>query len=176
MRDDNTGGPFGGLDPLQALLAIEEIRQLRSRYFEAVDAKDWPGYVSVFTDDAVLDFSEEIQHQLRDPVARAALPEGAFVFAGAQAAADKFSRHLADCVTVHQGHDHQVTLTGPDTATGLCAMWDCVDFGHELFQGYGHYRERYRLVDGRWLIEHLQLTRIRTVWQPVGHRWQQTEQ
>jgi hypothetical protein len=54
-------------------------------------------------------------------------------------------------------------------------MWDCLDYGHELFQGYGHCRERYRKVDGRWLFEHLQLTRIRTVWQAVEHRWQQTD-
>jgi hypothetical protein len=176
MRDDRTGGAFGGLDPLRALLAIEEIRQLRSRYFEVLDARDWPGYAALFTEAAVLDFREEIQHQLRDPAARAALPEGAFVFTGGQAAADTFAGHLAGCVTVHHGHDHQVTLTGADTATGVCAMWDCLDYGHELFQGYGHYRERYRRVDGRWLIEHLRLTRSRTVWQPVEHRWRQTAQ
>lgn len=175
MSDNKKGSPFGGLDPVQALLAIEEIKQLRSRYFEVLDVKDWPGYASLFTKDAVLDFHEEIQHQVRDPAARAALPEGAFVFRGGQAAAETFSGTLANCVTVHNGHDHQVTLTGPDTATGLCAMWDCLDYGDELFQGYGHYRERYRKVDGRWLFEYLQLTRVRTVWQPVEHRWQQTE-
>lgn len=174
MNDVCRADPFGGLDPVQALLAIEEIRRLRARYFEVLDAKDWPGYVSLFTDDAILDFHEEVEHQVRDPQERAALPADAFVFHGAQAAADQFSVTLAQVVTVHHGHDLQVTLTGPDTATGICAMWDCLDYGHETFQGYGHYREEYRRAGGRWLIAQLRLTRIRTAWHPVDRPWQRT--
>lgn len=171
MSTDGRAAMFGGLDPVEALLAIEEIKSLRARYFYALDAKDWPGYVAVFTDDAVLDFRGEIPLQVRDAAARAALPADAFLFQGAQAAADAFAVHLADCVTTHHGHDPLITLTGPAAATGVWAMWDCLDYGHELFQGYGHYRESYRKADGRWLIERLELTRIRTVWQPVEQRW-----
>lgn len=171
MSDDTTATEHGGLDAAEALLAIEQIKQLRARYFQMLDEKDWPGYAALFTEGAVLDFRGEIPHQVRDPQARAELPGDAFLFNGGPAAAATFEKHLADCVTVHHGHDPQVTLTGPDTATGLWAMWDCLDYGHELFQGYGHYRERYRRVDGRWLIEELELTRLRTVWQPIEHRW-----
>lgn len=155
----------------ETLLAIEQIKQLRARYFQTLDEKDWPAWSSLFTDKAVLDFRGEIAHQVRDPAERAALPDDAFLFDSGHAAAAAFETHLADCVTVHHGHDPQITMTGAETATGLWAMWDCLDYGHELFQGFGHYRERYRRVDGRWLIEHLELTRIRTVWQPVEHRW-----
>lgn len=165
------GAVGSGIDMPDALLAIEEIRHLRARYFQTLDEKDWRAWEALFTEGAIMDFSGEIPHQIRDPREREALPDDAFRFEGGPAAAAAFETHLANCVTVHHGHNPQVTLTGPDTATGLWAMWDCLDYGDELFQGYGHYRERYRRVDGRWLIEHLVLTRVRTVWQPVEHRW-----
>ena len=171
MSDDATAAIDGGLDPAEAVLAIEQIKQVRARYFQTLDEKDWPAWAALFTDRAVLDFRGEIQHQVRDPEQRAGLGDDAFLFNGGPAAAEAFESHLANCVTVHHGHDPQVKLTGADTATGLWAMWDCLDYGHELFQGYGHYRERYRRVDGRWLIDQLELTRVRTVWEPIEHRW-----
>ena len=45
--------------PVETLLAIEEIRHLKSRYFQAVDDKDWEVIVDIFTDNAVVDFSGE---------------------------------------------------------------------------------------------------------------------
>jgi hypothetical protein len=171
MNGDKTVPPTGGLDPMKALLAIEEIKQLRARYFHTLDEKDWATWEGLFTDPAVLDFRGEIPHQIRDPQARAALPEDAFLFAGGPAAAAAFAGHLADCVTVHHGHDPEVALTGPDTADGVWSMWDCLDYGDEMFQGYGRYYESYRNVDGRWLIERLTLTRVRTVWHPAEPPW-----
>ena len=161
MSNDTTAAVDGGLDAAEALLAIEQIKQLRARYCQTLDEKDWPGYAALFTEGAVLDFRGEIQHQVRDPQARAALPDDAFLFHGGPAAAATFEEHLADCVTVHHCHDPQVTLTGPDTATGLWAMWDCLDYGHELFQGYGHYREEYVREDGEWRIARIRLERLR---------------
>jgi hypothetical protein len=161
----------GGLDPIEALLAIEEIKQLRARYFQTLDGKDWPAWEALFTDDVKMDFSQERVYQVRDLADRDALPADAFTFTSASAAAEAFSGTLGGAVTVHQGHDPQITLTGPDTATGLWSMWDCLDYGHELFQGYGHYHETYRKVDGRWLIATIKLTRMRTVWEPIEHRW-----
>jgi hypothetical protein len=37
------------------LLAIEQIKQLKARYFRCMDTKDWAGLRSVFCDDAVFD-------------------------------------------------------------------------------------------------------------------------
>ena len=38
---------------LEKLRAIEDIRQLKSRYFRFVDAKDWEGLAEVFCKEAV---------------------------------------------------------------------------------------------------------------------------
>lgn len=161
----------GGLESVEALLVIEEIKQLRATYFQTLDTKDWDAWAMLFTDDVKMDFRQEADLQIRDEAQRAALPADAFTFDNPKDAAETFSGTLGGAVTVHQGHDPRITLTSPTTATGVWSMYDCLDYGHELYQGYGHYWETYHKVDGRWLIATLKLTRIRTVWEPVEHRW-----
>jgi hypothetical protein len=65
----------------------------------------------------------------------------------------------------------QIALTGPDGATGIWRVWDTLDYGHEVFEGHGIYHERYVRTDGGWKIEALRLTRLRTGWHPLAHRW-----
>jgi len=66
--------------------------------------------------------------------------------------------------------DVEIDVTD-DTATGIWAMEDYVDWGPaedgtpRAFRGYGHYRERYvKGSDGPWRIAALQLTRLRRDW------------
>ncbi len=42
----------------------------------------------------------------------------------------------------------EITLTGPDSATGIWAMYDRVEMPGNRFEGYGHYHDEYRRVDG----------------------------
>jgi len=37
-------------------LPSEDIRQLKTRYFRYLDAKDWVGFETLFAPDAVMDF------------------------------------------------------------------------------------------------------------------------
>ncbi len=56
----------------------------------------------------------------------------------------------------------EITLTGPGTASGIWSMEDIVEFPDgTVLQGYGHYHETYRKVDGEWRIATLHLTRLR---------------
>jgi hypothetical protein len=50
MSDDTTAIAKHGLDAAQTLLAIEEIKQVRARYFETLDAKDWEAWAALFTE------------------------------------------------------------------------------------------------------------------------------
>ncbi len=43
------------------LLAIEEIKALKARYFRCMDTKDWDGFAALFTIDASLDVSGEMR-------------------------------------------------------------------------------------------------------------------
>ena len=43
----------------QDLVEIERIKQLKARYFQLMDQKRWDEWQMVFTEDAVIDTSEE---------------------------------------------------------------------------------------------------------------------
>ena len=47
------------MDAAEQLLAIEEIKQLKARYFRCMDTKDWDGFGQVFAPNAVLDVTGE---------------------------------------------------------------------------------------------------------------------
>ena len=43
------------MDAAAQLLAMEEIKQLKARYFRFVDTKDWEALSTIFCEDAVFD-------------------------------------------------------------------------------------------------------------------------
>jgi hypothetical protein len=47
------------VNPTERLEAIEEIKQLKARYFRCMDTKDWDGFTSVFAPEARMDVSGE---------------------------------------------------------------------------------------------------------------------
>ena len=124
---------------------VEAIKQLKARYFRLLDTKDWAGFRQVFTDDVAVDTTAA----------------GGSV----TTSADEFVAFLVDvlggAVTVHQGHMPEITLTGPDSATGIWALHDVVLFptGRRL-DGFGHYHETYARTPDGWRIAALTLTRL----------------
>jgi hypothetical protein len=156
------------LDPVEALLAIEEIRRLKSRYFQAVDDKDWEAIVDLFTDDAIVDFSGEGRYHIgHHGVEAEAIAPREWIVTGGREAARVIAGAVQDVVTVHHGHDPQITLTGRDSACARWSMYDRLEFGREVMHGYGHYHEEYRRHNERWRITSLRLTRLRVVWASV---------
>jgi hypothetical protein len=144
------------MDTVDRMQAIEEIKQLKARYFRCMDTKDWAGFEKVFSADAVMDMRGEM---------RDGTTEGDGLVEGAPAIA-QFVRGAVDAVTtVHHGHMPEIELTGPDTARGVWAMEDMLRWppGGPIAElhGYGHYHEEYTRVDGEWRIAHIKLTRLR---------------
>jgi len=134
---------LGGMDD------IEQIKQLKARYFRLIDTKDWDGLAAVFVADAEIDMSGEgggITHTF-----------------------DAFKARLIDnltgVITVHHGHMPEITLTSSTTATGVWSMEDKLWWpeGAPLkhLHGYGHYHERYGKGDDGWRIVAMTLTRLR---------------
>jgi uncharacterized protein (TIGR02246 family) len=141
------------MNDIEWLAAIEDIKQLKARYFRCMDTKDWAGLEDVFAPDAVLDMSGEMGEHAQPGagVTRGQTAIGAFMKAAVE--------HI---VTVHHGHMPEITVTSPTTATGVWSMEDMLRFpnGTEM-HGYGHYHETYEKVDGRWKIKTETLTRLR---------------
>jgi hypothetical protein len=140
---------------LQQLLDIEEIKQLKARYFRTLDRKDWDGFGQVFAREAVLE-----------------VPEVDMVVNGRDAIAASVGGALVGTRTVHHGHMPEIELTGTNTARGIWAMFDYVewpasDSGERVgLQGFGHYVEEYVREDGRWHIARSRLERLRV--DPLG--------
>jgi uncharacterized protein (TIGR02246 family) len=137
--------PDESADALQRLLDVEAIQQLKARYFRCMDTKDWDGFGGVFTDDAVMDAD-------------------GYVGRGRDEIVASLREILDGVVTTHHGHMPEITITGPDAATGVWAMFDYLTFPGEPpsgFRGYGHYHEEYVREDGGWRIRHVTLTRLR---------------
>jgi len=133
----------------QELTDIEQIRQLKSRYFRYLDTKNWAAWRTLFTDDMVakVDDMDEDRPNLAD---------------GGDEFVERVSGMLAGTITVHHGHMPEITLTGPDGATGIWAMEDRLEYPGELsVHGFGHYHETYRRSANGWQIATLHLTRLR---------------
>jgi len=80
---------------------------------------------------------------------------------------ERVSGMLAGTITVHHGHMPEITLTGPDGATGIWAMEDKLwprpgsALPFRWLHGYGHYHERYVKQEDGWRIAEIRLTRLR---------------
>lgn len=127
---------------VQMVWDIEQIKQLKARYFRLLDAKDWDRFAELFTDDC--------QHILPSADRKPAQNNEEYL--------STLRRTLSDGITVHHGHMPEITLLGPTEAEGIWAMFDYLDITGDsaaplMLQGYGHYYENYRKCgDGRWRI------------------------
>jgi hypothetical protein len=128
---------------------IEQIKQLKARYFRLMDTKRWDEWGELFTPGCVMEVPEaNMVNDGRDEIVRAV------------------SGALEGVRTVHHGHMPEIELTGADTATGIWAMFDFIEWpasdgGRLGLTGYGHYHEQFVREDGAWRIARIRLERIR---------------
>jgi len=137
---------------LLRLCDVEAIKRLKARYFRTMDTKRWDEFARVFSPDAEIDVSDD------------AGPEAGRV-QGREQIARFIEAAVGDARTVHHGHMPEIEITGPDTASGVWAMFDYVEFPSEEgrlgLRGYGHYHEQYQKAEGAWRIRAMRLARLR---------------
>lgn len=142
------------MNNLQRLVAIEELKQLKVRYFHCLDLKDWGGLHQVFSEDALFD----VRGALEAPKEGVAFDEEPI--RGLNAIVDYIRQGLQSLVSVHYGHMPRIELLDADHASGAWAMEDWLYGPHGTFHGQGHYHETYiRQLQG-WRIQSLRLTRL----------------
>ncbi len=143
MDPDDFPGGIAGM-----LYAIEQIKQLKARYFRFLDTRNWDEFEKLFTVDcrhlgyegegSVIDTWEGYRSMLE-----AVIDPGR---------------------SVHHGHMPEITLESPTEARGIWAMFDFVERTGEhpsSFTGYGHYHETYRKESDGWRISSKRLVRLR---------------
>lgn len=146
--------------PLARLVAIEDIRQLKARYFRLMDLRDWAAMGEVFCSEARFDCRQGFVVTALDGAVSGF--EGPVV-QGREAImawiADAFSAQTS----CHHGHTHEVTVLNESEAEGIVAMEDYLftaDRKVRTYHGAGHYHESYRVEDGAWRIAEIRLTRL----------------
>jgi hypothetical protein len=143
---------------LEMLVAIEQIKTLKARYWRGVDTKDAAVWRGVFADDALIDFREDAapgeEHLLHHPPP------------------DTFVRHalakLEGITTAHHGHQPEIQFVSDSEATAVWPMEDNLWVDHSVskmpfqhLRGYGHYHDRYRKTAQGWKIAQTTLRRTR---------------
>lgn len=120
---------------------VAAIKQTKYRYLRALDTRDWDLFAAQMTEDVVAEYGASVgaAHQFTD---RDALVE--------------FMRTsmTADVISEHRVAHPEITLDGPDSATGTWYLQDKIivpkyDF---MLTGAAFYTDRYRRTDGRWQI------------------------
>jgi uncharacterized protein (TIGR02246 family) len=133
-------------DSLQRLLDLEEIKQLKARYCRFVAKEDWEGFKNLFSEDLQFITPDGYMH------------DGRAVFM----AFHEESLQKPKVWGVVHCYAPEITIIGPDSASGMWAMedvhvWpggDGPPIGHH---GYGYYHEDYvRLPDG-WRFKRIQV-------------------
>ena len=136
---------------LHHLHDVEAIKQLKARYFRLMDTKQWDDWGLVFTADCVME-----------------VPEAAMINRGRAEIVANVSAALVGTQTVHHGHMPEIEITGTDTARGVWAMTDYVEWPSDGarvgLKGYGHYHEEYERDAGVWRIARMRLDRLRIDW------------
>jgi hypothetical protein len=154
------------MDTVERLVAIEAIKNIKARYWYAMDLKDWDALEKVFSEDAIWDARYELAFaqghtvDVLPPVQEAIAAGHPAVAVGARGCMEFMRANVETWKTFHLGGAPIIEVNDPDSGTGIWPIFDTLDYG-QTWQGYGHYHEEYRRRGGRWLISLVRLTRIR---------------
>lgn len=148
------------MDDIQRLLAIEEIKQLKARYFYAFDHKDWAMW----------------RDEVWAPDGRLDVPEIGESFAPREPMIEWVIAQTDGQSSAHHGHTPIIEITSDTTATGIWAMEDLLWRSLEnpshgdvhFIHGWGHYHETYVKLDAGWRLRSTRLTRLRVEHHSAG--------
>jgi len=140
------------MSDVERLIAIEDIKQLKSRRDRAVDMKDW----NMLEELHAPDHHSHVQD----------LPP----WTSAAEMIERTRRGMEGVTSVHHSHTPDITFESPTRAKGVWAMTDYLSWKqgeeeHWLY-GYGFYAETYEKRDGRWVYVERRLTRLKVDMSP----------
>lgn len=157
------------MNQIDRLVAIEEIKTLKARYFRAVDEKDGALLRETFAEDVELDY----RGSTTDPASGddAVSSVTGEVIRGRDHCVKLIIEALQGMVSVHHASVPEIEIIDEGSASGIWPMVDRLRFppGGEFSEmdGYGHYRENYIKEGGKWRIRTLRLTRLRLDFRPA---------
>jgi SnoaL-like domain len=145
---------------MDKLIAIEQIKQLKARYYRYYDTKDYGKFAACFTLNATSDMREALSAPHGPPPP----PEAKDMLFIGRANIEAFVRSSSPLWSVHQGHMPDIEVKSSTTASGIWALEDLVVFPEggplKKLHGYGYSYDTYERIDGKWLILSVKVTRL----------------
>ena len=156
------------MDDHERLVAIEQIKALKARYFRYLDTRNWVGMRMIFTTDAVFDARASGGDDGGATGAEVVRDSNEWLYEGREVIAKFIEAAVGDTVTAHHGHGHEIEIHSSEQASGVIAMEDRIwsakgDAKAMLLHGYGHYVEEYRKEGAAWRIARSKLTRLNVI-------------
>lgn len=118
---------------------IELIKQLKSRYFRALDSKNWDLMKTCLSEHCIAKYDG-----------------GKYSFNGNDKIVQFFSSYMSNpkLIFMHHGHHPEITLIDNGMATGVWYLQDIVINldNNTTLRGAGFYHDKYVLENNQWLI------------------------
>ena len=118
---------------------IELIKQLKARYFRALDSKDWTLIKSCLSADCIARYDG-----------------GKYSFNGSNEIVGFFSSYMNNpkLIFMHHGHHPEITIHNDNQAEGIWYLQDIVINleNNTTLRGAGFYHDKYVRHEGQWLI------------------------
>ncbi|RYE62121.1 MAG: nuclear transport factor 2 family protein [Oxalobacteraceae bacterium] len=140
------------MNAVERLVAIEELEQLKAKYWYYLDHQDWDKWRDeVWSPDGELEVDAEAQFKVGPREEMIEVVRQSFI----------------GMISVHQGHTPIIEITSDTTATGIWVMEDRLyrgrdhSLGPSCVLGFGHYHETYVKIETGWRIRTSKLTRLR---------------
>jgi hypothetical protein len=146
------------MDRGDELYAIEAIKNVKARYWRAVDTKDAALLRSVFCNPCLIDFRGSVGGE----------PTDAQMWHDPDRFCADMIASTVGIVSVHHGFPPEITVRSDDEASAIWPMEDLLwnenpsaMIPFRRFHGRGHYHDVYRRTPQGWMIATTKITRIR---------------
>ncbi len=140
---------------MQELYDIEKIKQLKARYFRALDTNDWPLFGACLSHDCIANYSD-----------------GRLVREGREAIVEFMAKHMTGptLLSMHHGHTPEIEIIDENNATGIWYLNDMVmDFkSNTQLTGAAIYSDEYVRIEGEWQISKTGYSRTFEYFQPIS--------
>lgn len=142
----------------QQLFERERIKELKARYFRALDTKDWTLFGACLTEDVEGRYSD-----------------GQLSFDGREQLVGFMAENLSSgtLLTMHHGHHPEIEIAENNTqATGIWYLHDMVISLENRTRLYGAaiYRDEYRMEKGQWRISKTGYSRTFEFVEPLSEK------
>ena len=140
--------PAGGFEPSPELASA--IAALTAQYCQRLDAQDWDGWASLFTEDATMQVGPSADSAVR----------------GRGAIRRLLKMRLRGAETLHQAGDPEIHRVAEGELRVFWSMTDRVSTPLYLLEGEGFYEDRYVRLGDAWKISSVRLHRSKVDLRP----------